>query len=32
MKTKANKSLEPKRMLVMDPAAQAPRQAAVRLI
>ena len=31
MKTEPNKSLEPTRMLVTDPAAQAPRQAPVRL-
>ena len=32
MKTEPNKALEPTRMLVTDPAAQAPRQASVRLI
>jgi hypothetical protein len=32
MKTEPNKSLEPTRMLVTDPAAQAPRQASVQLI
>ena len=32
MKTEPNKSLEPTRVLVTDPAAQAPRQAPVRLI
>ena len=31
-KTEPNKSLEPTRVLVTDPAAQAPRQAPVRLI
>ena len=30
--TEPNKSLEPTRVLVTDPAAQAPRQAPVRLI
>ena len=30
--TEPNKALEPTRMLVTDPAAQAPRQAPVRLI
>jgi len=30
--TEPNKALEPTRMLVTDPAAQAPRQASVRLI
>jgi hypothetical protein len=32
MKTEPNKALEPTRMLVTDPAAQALRQASVRLI
>ena len=32
MKNEPNKALEPTRMLVTDPAAQAPRQASVRLI
>jgi thymidylate kinase len=32
IETEPNKSLEPTRMLVTDPAAQAPRQAPVRLI
>lgn len=32
MKNKANHALEPTWMLVTDPAAQAPRQAPVRLI
>ena len=31
-KTEANQALEPTRMLVTDPAAQAPRQAPVRPI
>jgi hypothetical protein len=30
--TEPNQALEPTRMLVTDPAAQAPRQAPVRLI